>query len=73
MLDPADGLALCLARSGDPQPFTITETSTTIGIEWNANYRIEGAVFSVVERSGQVKSILGYPTREIVQAARRVR
>lgn len=73
MLDPADGLALCLARAGDPQPFTITETSTTIGIEWNANYRIEGAVFSVVERSGQVKSILGYPTREIVQAARRVR
>ena len=73
MLDPADGLALCLARSGDPQPFTITETSTTIGIEWNADYRIEGAVFSVVERSGQVKSILGYPTREIVQAARRVR
>ena len=73
MLDPADGLALCLARGGDPQPFTITETPTTFGIDWAANYRIEGALFIVAERSGQVRSILGYPTHEIMQAARRVR
>jgi hypothetical protein len=73
LLDPEDGLALCLARAGDPQPFTITETATTFGIEWNANYHIEGAVFIVAERSGPVQSILGYPTREILQAARRTR
>jgi hypothetical protein len=62
-----------LARAGDRQPFTIMETATTFGIEWNANYRIEGAVFIVAERSGQVKSILGYPTRALLQATRRVR
>jgi hypothetical protein len=33
VLDPEDGLALCLARAGDPQPFTITEIPTTFGIE----------------------------------------
>jgi hypothetical protein len=72
MLDPQDGLALCLARAGDPQPFTITETATRFAIEWNAHYRIEGAVFTVAEQSGQVRSILGYPTQAIMQAARRV-
>lgn len=72
MLDPEDGLASCLARAGDPQPVTITETPTTFGIEWAANYRIEGALFIVAERSGQVRSILGYPTQAIMQAARRV-
>jgi hypothetical protein len=73
VLDPEDGLALCVARAGDPQPFTITETPTTFGIEWAANYRIEGTMFIVAERSGQVRSILGYPTHAIMQAARRVR
>jgi hypothetical protein len=67
MLDPEDGLALCLARGGDEQPFTIHEAPTNFGIEWNANYRIEGDLFVVAERTGSVKSIFGYPVREIAQ------
>jgi len=73
VLDPEDGLALCLARAGEKQPFMIKETPTTFGIEWNANYRIEGEVFLVAERSSPVKSIWGYPTREILQAVRQIR
>jgi len=42
MLDPEDGLALCLARGGDTQPFTITETTTNFSIEWEATYQIDG-------------------------------
>jgi len=71
MLDPEDGLALCLAQGGETQPFTITETTTNFSIEWKANYRIDGDVFIVTERSGRTRSILGYPTREILRATRR--
>ncbi len=73
MLDPEDGFALCLAKGGEAQPFTINETTTNFSIEWNADYRIEGNVFVIAERSGQIKSILGYPTKEILRAIRLVR
>ena len=70
MLDPEDGLALCLAQDGEAQPFTITETSANFGIEWKADYQIDGDVFIVTERSGRIRSILGYPTREILRTTR---
>jgi len=68
MLDPAEGFALCLAQDGDAQPFTITETATNFSIEWKADYRIDGDVFIVAERSGRIRSISGYPIREIGRA-----
>jgi hypothetical protein len=73
MLDPEDGLALCLARAGEAQPFTITETATDFSIEWKASYQIDGDVFIVAERSGRIRSIWGYPTAEILHVTRRVR
>ena len=70
LLDVEDGLALCLARMGERQPFHIIETPTQFGIEWTANYRIEGEKFVVIEPSDQVRTIIGYPTREIFQVIR---
>jgi hypothetical protein len=73
MLDPEDGFAMCLARDGFEQPFTIIDTPTNFGIEWNADYRIDGDAFTVSDRAGQVRTIFGYPTREILQAMHRMR
>jgi len=73
MLDPEDGLALCLARAGEAQPFTITETSANFSIEWKASYQIDGHLFIVTEGAGRIRSIWGYPTAEILRATRRVR
>jgi hypothetical protein len=73
MLDPEDGFALCLARDGVEQPFTIFDTPTQFGIEWNADYQIDGDAFIVADRSGGVRTIIGYPTREILQAMRWIR
>ena len=70
LLDPEDDLALCLARDGERESFTITETATSFGIEWNANYLIDGDTFIVAEHSGRIKTILGYPTREIMRTMR---
>lgn len=70
LLDPEDNLALCLARDGERQSFTVTETAVSFGIEWSAHYRIDGEAFIVAEDSGQTKTILGYPTRELSQAMR---
>jgi hypothetical protein len=72
MLDPEDGLALCLAREGEEQSFTIVETSANFSVEWSASYCIDGDRF-VISQLGQVRTILGYPTAEISQAIRRAR
>lgn len=72
MLDPGDNLALCLARDGEEQPFTITEDSTKFLIEWNAYYHIEADAFIVTESSGRNRTIQGYPTADIPKAARRL-
>jgi hypothetical protein len=68
LLDVEDGLALCLARSGERQSFRIVETPANFSIEWAAHYLIQGEMFVVMEPSGQARTIIGYPTREILQA-----
>lgn len=66
MLDPLDSFARCLMREGRTFSTGILETKTQFSVEWNADYTIEGEVFTVSEReTGQVRSIIGYPTREI--------
>ena len=67
MLDPEDGLALCLARDGEKQDYTIVETDMKFSIEWNAQYRIEGGAFIVCDQSGLARTILGYPTDDIMK------
>ena len=67
MLDPEDGLALCLARDGEKQEYTIVETDMNFGIKWSAQYRIEGGSFIVYDESGPTRTILGYPTYEIMK------
>ncbi len=73
MLDPADGLALCLARDGDPLPVEIIETETSFGIPWDASYRIDGELFAFTDRSGRFISVAGYPTKEVARATARIR
>jgi hypothetical protein len=60
--------ALCLAQGGAPQPYYIDETDANFKIEWTAEYEIEGEKFIVVEQSGRVRTIIGYPISEILQA-----
>jgi len=65
MLDPEDHFARCLMRDGEKLPLGIIENRKQFLVEWNADYHIEGDVFTVAERSGSVCSIVGYPTRVI--------
>lgn len=62
MLDPEDHFARCLMRDGETLPLGIIENRKQFSIEWNADYQIEGDIFTVMERSGSVRSIIGYPT-----------
>jgi hypothetical protein len=70
MLDPEDGLALCLARDGGRVAVQIVETATRFAIEWTATYRVEDDAFVVTEGLRQ-RIILGYPIPDLVQAERR--
>ena len=72
MLDCNEGLALCLARDGGKQRFRIVETPDKFAIEWNATYQIEGDKFTVIDNSGQARTIIGYPTEEILNAIQRI-
>ncbi len=70
ILDPDEGRARCLSLDGEKQPVTINETSASAGIDWDSEYRIKGSLFTVLEYSGPVRTILGYPTRQIEEAIR---
>jgi hypothetical protein len=73
ILDPADSLALCLAQDGVRQKFSILETPTNFPISWEAQYFIDGETFTVATKDGSVRTILGYPTREIERTIRKCR
>ena len=73
ILDPADSLALCLARDGERQNFSILETPTNFQIGWKAQYFIDGETFTVATKDGSVRTILGYPTREIASTIKKGR
>jgi hypothetical protein len=61
LLDPADHLAVGVARDGDPKPVHSEETDTNFAIEWTGNYHIEGKLFVYTDRSStRVVSVFGY-------------
>jgi hypothetical protein len=65
ILDLEDHLALCLARDGERQAFSILETPKKFQIAWEAQYHIKGDTFVLVTRDGNTRTILGYPVKEI--------
>ena len=67
LLDPADHLAVPVAQGGDPLPVHIEETDKTFAIEWMGTYQIDGPAFMYTENLGRVRTILGYPTRQILE------
>ncbi len=68
LLDPADHLAACVARDGDPEEVHFEETDASFAIGWKGNYQIDGDAFVFVDRdTAGVTTILGYPTRRLSQ------
>jgi hypothetical protein len=65
LLDRDDRLARCLCRDGALQPFKIIDTPRQFGVEWTHEFAIEDALFHVVDKLGNSRSILGYPTSQI--------
>jgi hypothetical protein len=66
LLDPADQLAAQLAHDGEPVQIHIEENDTTFAIGWKGGHRIEGPAFIYVDHdTGQVSTILGYPTHQL--------
>jgi mevalonate kinase len=69
LLDRSDRLATRLARDGEFEPVHIEETDTSFIVGWTGSYRINGPAFVYSDRkSGQVVTILGYPTDKITGA-----
>lgn len=67
MLDPLDQLATPIASDRDALPVHIEDTKTNFAVGWKGNYRIDGAAFVFREKdSGNVRTILGYPTDRII-------
>jgi len=68
MLEPANNLALCLARDGAAQDVKVQETADQLLVAWDGVYHMTDTAFTIVERSGGMRTILGYPTGQILQA-----
>lgn len=67
LLDPADQLAAPIARDGAALSVHIEDTDTKFAVAWKGSYRIDdGAAFVFRDNdSGNVRTILGYPTHRI--------
>ena len=69
LLDPADQLAACLARDGEPEVY-FEETDSNFAIGWKGSYQIDGDTFVYIDRdTARVTTILGYPTHRLAQSA----
>jgi hypothetical protein len=67
LLDPSDQLATPVARDGEILSVHIEETDTSFAIGWTGAYQIDGAAFVYRDKdSGNVRTILGYPTQRII-------
>ena len=73
VLDPAEHLAMPVAREGEPLPVQIEETATRFTIGWGGQYRIEGPTFVYVAKDTRTaRAILGYPTQLIAAESAKV-
>lgn len=72
ILDPSDDRGHCLCRDGSRIPLTVVDRGEQIAIEWTGSYEIEGDGFTFVDLRSRVRTVLGYPTREIQAAAARL-
>ena len=72
MLDVDDSLALCLARDGAAQDAMIQETADQFQVAWGGRYHMTDTTFTVIEESGRMRTIYGYPLREIRQTIRKL-
>ncbi len=66
-LDPEDQLAVCLARNGAARPVKFAETESKFATKWETSFQIDGEIFTVIDKSGRITSILGYPTKQILR------
>lgn len=73
MLDAEDSLALQLVGAWTRLPFAITETPERFAIEWPGTFRIDGDTMIVIDKAGRARTIVGYPTQQIVAALARAR
>ena len=68
MLDPADRRATRLAEAGNPRLARVEETEESFAVGGQGRYEIIGSAFVFSDNeSGRVTTILGYPTRQIIQ------
>jgi len=72
ILDSSDGRGHCLCRDGSRTPLTVVDRGDQIAIEWTGSYQIEGDHFTFVDLQSRVRTVLGYPTREIQAATVRL-
>lgn len=68
LLDPADHLAVRIARDGEALPVSIEDTAQTFSISWQGRYTITDDLFTFHEAtSGRVTTFMGYPTHQLNQ------
>jgi hypothetical protein len=72
MLELEDNLALCLARDGAAQDVMIQETADQFQVAWESVYHMTDTTFTVIEQTGGMRTIYGYPTRQILQTIQKM-
>lgn len=65
ILDTDDNFAICLVKSGVKQKYKLIDTPGQFGFDWDYGYQIDGDQFTVINKMGGIRTIIGYPLTEI--------
>ncbi|TSA31175.1 MAG: hypothetical protein D4R64_18480 [Porphyromonadaceae bacterium] len=65
ILDTDDNFAICLVKDSVVQKYKIVDTPNQFGFDWDHKYQIDGDKFTVVNKAGKTRTIIGYPLKEI--------
>lgn len=73
ILDTEDNFAICLVKADVKQKFKIIDTPSQFGFDWDHKYQINGNKFTVINKMGGIRTIIGYPLKEIEKIKQRIR
>ena len=73
ILDIEDNLAICLVKAEVKQKYKIIDTPSQFGFDWTHKYQIDGNRFTVINKMGGKRTIIGYPLKEIEKIKQKTR
>ena len=73
IIDTDNNFAVCLVKAGIKQKYKLIDAANQFGFDWDYGYQIDGDKFTVINKMGGIRTIIGYPLKEIEKIRQKAR